>query len=54
MNALYDFTILDEAEPADADAALDSACNWLAFHPRLTTLILCTVIYGAFYFAGTS
>ena len=30
-----------------ADRALDAAVNWLAYHPRWTTAIICMTCIGA-------
>lgn len=35
------------------DTAITDICNWLAYHPRLTTVFVCSVILAAFNFAGT-
>ncbi len=31
-----------------ADALLDAACNWLAYHTRITCVLVCMSIYLAF------
>lgn len=36
----------------DLDTALNSACEWLALHPRITTLLLVVWVYAAFRYAG--
>jgi hypothetical protein len=28
---------------------LDPACDWLAARPRITAVLLCALIYGAFW-----
>lgn len=35
------------------DDALTVACNWAKRHPRIECAVLCALIYGAFWFAGT-
>ena len=36
-------------EPASVgDTVADAACNWLAYHPRWTTALICASIYLAF------
>ena len=34
------------------DALLDTACEWLAEHPRITTALIIAAVYGAFWFEG--
>lgn len=36
----------------NADRALDTATNWLAYHPRLTCALLCSGILIVFWMDG--